>query len=156
MSEAATSFRTAASLYQELVVERARRPLHAGDLDPADGAGDGSNPLCGDKVRVSVRLDAHRQVAEIAHRTRGCAICAASADLMADSVVGLDELRVEALYGRLDHLMQQGADAVGADGREQLGLLLAFSDLHDYRSRRKCATLPWSALRAAFKSAEEP
>ncbi|MGI4745169.1 MAG: Fe-S cluster assembly sulfur transfer protein SufU [Janthinobacterium lividum] len=156
MSEAATSFQTAASLYQELVVERARRPLHGGELDPADGAGDGTNPLCGDKVRVSVRFDADHRVAAILHRTRGCAICAASADLMADSVTGLDEARVESLYGRFDQLLQQGADALEPDGREQLGLLLAFSDLHDYRSRRKCATLPWSALRAAFKSAKEP
>jgi len=156
LSEAAASFQTAESLYQELVVERARRPVHAGELDPADGAGDGTNPLCGDKVRVSVRLDADRHVTEILHRTRGCAICAASADLMADSVKGLDEVRIETLYGRFDQLLQQGADALEPDEREQLGLLLAFSDLHEYRSRRKCATLPWSALRAAFKSAEEP
>ena len=75
---------------------------------------------------------------------------------MADSVKGLDEVRIETLYGRFDQLLQQGADALEPDEREQLGLLLAFSDLHEYRSRRKCATLPWSALRAAFKSAEEP
>lgn len=156
MSETAASFQTAPSLYQDLVVERARRPLHAGVFDPADGAGDGTNPLCGDTVSVSVRLDTDRHIAGILHRTRGCAICAASADLMAHSVAGLDEARVEALYGRFDQLLQHGADALEPDGREQLGLLLAFSDLHDYRSRRKCATLPWSALRAAFKSAEEP
>ena len=151
MSEAAT-FGAATSLYQDLVVERARRPLHAGDLDPADAAADGDNPLCGDRTHVSLQLDEARRVAHILHRTRGCAICAASADLMAESVRGLDAPAAAELYRQFETLLQDGQDALDDGARERLGLLLAFADLHDYRSRRKCATLPWSALLSALQS----
>ncbi len=145
----------AESLYRELVVERARRPLHAGDVDAADGAADGSNPLCGDKVHVTLRFGADHQAAEVRHRTRGCAICAASADLMAESVQGRTADEAEALLGQFDRLLQHGQPALDPATQDQLGVLLAFADLHDYKSRRKCATLPWSALLAAFKSGEE-
>ena len=146
---------TAASLYQELVVERARRPLHAGDVEPADGSGDGINPLCGDKVHVSLSLGAAGTASVVRHRTRGCAICAASADLMAESVQGRDAAEARVLFEGFEQLLQQGQAALDDATRERLGLLNAFADLHDYRSRRKCATLPWSALLAAFKSGEE-
>ena len=142
----------AESLYRELVVERARRPLHAGDVDAADGAADGTNPLCGDTVHVTLRLGDGRHAQEVRHRTRGCAICAASADLMAESVQGRTVAEAEALLGQFDRLLQQGQSALDAPTRDRLGPLLAFADLHDYKSRRKCATLPWSALLAAFKS----
>ena len=159
MSDAAT-FSTAASLYQDLVVERARRPLHAGDLDPADAAADGDNPLCGDRTHVSLRLDDRQRIARVVHHTRGCAICAASADLMAEMVPGLDAPAASALFGQFESLLQDGQDALDNDARVRLGLLLAFADLHDYRSRRRCATLPWSALLSALKSpsktTEEP
>ena len=159
MSDSAT-FGTAAGLYQDLVVERARRPLHAGDLDPADATADGDNPLCGDRTHVSVRLDDAHRVSTIAHHTRGCAICAASADLMADMVHGLDAPAASALFRQFEALLQDGQDALDDGARGQLGLLLAFAELHDYRSRRKCATLPWSALLSALnspsKTAEEP
>jgi nitrogen fixation NifU-like protein len=146
---------TAASLYQELVVERARRPLHAGDVEPADGAADGTNPLCGDKVHVTLSLGEADEVLLVRHRTRGCAICAASADLMAESVRGRTRPEARQLFGHFEQLLQQGQAALEPDTRAQLGLLNAFADLHDYRSRRKCATLPWSALLAALKSSED-
>lgn len=154
MSETAAISGAAASLYQELVVERARRPHHAGELDPADGSAGGTNPLCGDTVTVSLRLDEAGHATDILHRTRGCAICAAAADLMVDGVRGKNVTAANLLFQRFDALLQQGADALDLSERETLGPLLAFSDLHDYRSRRKCATLPWSALLTAFKSAE--
>ena len=146
---------SAASPYRDLVVERARRPLHAGDVEPADGAADGTNPLCGDKVHVTLRFGEDRNAAEVRHRTRGCAICAASADLMAETVQGhgLDEAK--AMLGRFEQLLDAGQAALDPATQQQLGSLLAFADLHEYRSRRKCAILPWSALVAAFKSGEE-
>ncbi len=144
----------AESLYRDLVVERARRPLHGGVLEPADGVADGTNPLCGDTVRVGVRLGRGGAAAEIRHRTRGCAICAASADLMADAVQGRTARQATELRTGFEALLTQGQDTLGPAARAELGPLLAFADLHEYRSRRKCAMLPWSALLAAYKSSE--
>ena len=45
------------ALYDRLIVERARTPLHAGRLDRPDVQGDGRNPLCGDKTHLDIVLD---------------------------------------------------------------------------------------------------
>jgi len=148
------------ALYQRLIMERARQPLHAGVLDPADRAADGNNPFCGDKVHVTLSLSAAGQVAEVRHQTRGCAICMAAADLMAESVQGLDDAAISSLFGRFDVMVHGGlaslADATRPGDAEQvsggLGLLNAFGNLHEYRSRIRCATLPWTALLDALKS----
>ena len=135
-------------LYQRLIMERARQPLHAGLLDPADRAAEGSNPFCGDRVRVTLGLAPAGGVARLLHQTRGCAICAASADLMAESVAGLDEAAIRSLFERFDVMLHGGPQ----DSPEALGLLGAFENLHEYRSRIRCATLPWTALLDALKS----
>ncbi len=145
---------TAQSLYRALVVERARHPVHAGAVEAADGAADGTNPLCGDTVHVTVRRRNDLRLADVRHHTRGCAICAASADLMAEHVVGMDREQVTALWRHFDGLLQAGGDALAPEENAALGSLNAFADLHQYRSRRKCATLPWSALLAALDTGE--
>ncbi len=156
MSEQQTAMRDAAgSLYRDLVVERARRPLHGGVLDDADGVGDGTNPLCGDTVQVGLRLGRDGAAALVRHRTRGCAICAASADLMADAVQGRTLDEAAALLVCFEALLTQGEPELAPAARAELGPLLAFAELHEYRSRRKCAMLPWSALLAAYRSSEE-
>ncbi|MBE7212498.1 MAG: iron-sulfur cluster assembly scaffold protein [Gluconacetobacter diazotrophicus] len=141
---ATTDAATAADLYRDVVLERARRPLRDGVLDPADGVAEGSNPLCGDRTRVTLRCDAAGRLAEIRHDTRGCAICAASADLMAERAAGLDRTGLAALFGRFERMVSGGT----AD--DELGSLAAFAELHAYASRRKCAMLPFTALLAAF------
>ncbi|WP_428375052.1 Fe-S cluster assembly sulfur transfer protein SufU [Lichenicoccus sp.] len=135
-----------AALYQEMIVDRARAPRHAGVLEPADGAADGDNPFCGDRVHVTLRLAPQGGVAELRHRTRGCAICMASADLMADAVDGLQRPAIVSLYERFGAMLRDGRSDSGDDMPGRLGLLTAFETLHEYRSRIRCATLPWTAL----------
>ncbi|MCQ8277700.1 SUF system NifU family Fe-S cluster assembly protein [Acetobacteraceae bacterium KSS8] len=141
---------SAEALYRALVVGRARTPVFAGAVEGADGAGEGANPLCGDRVAVSLRRDAEGRVAEIRHESDGCAICVAAADLMAETVSGLDAVAIGALRSGFEAMLRDGAAATSAPQRDRLGLLNAFADLHEYKSRRKCATLPWSALSAAL------
>ena len=152
------------TLYQRLIMERARRPLFAGMLAPADRAADGSNPFCGDRVHVTLGLSEGGQVGRALHRTRGCAICAASADLMAESVEGLDEPAIRSLFARFDGMLHQAPPASGSPDSavdpqqpaEGLGLLGAFENLREYRSRIRCATLPWTALLDALQSERTP
>jgi nitrogen fixation protein NifU and related proteins len=132
------------ALYQRQVIERARAPLHAGAPDGATSVGEGANPLCGDRVRVGVWLDADGRIGAVRHQTRGCAICLASADMMAGLAVGLDP--AEALAMGQD--FAAGLRAGQGDGiRPELAV---FAPLHRHRSRIRCATLPWSALEAAL------
>lgn len=148
----ATTADPMSDLYQQLIVERARAPHRAGVLEPADGGAEGDNPFCGDRVQVTVRLGADGGVAESRHRTRGCAICTASADLMAESVEGLQRPAIASLYERFGAMLQSGESGT----MDSLGLLAAFRSLHEYRSRIRCATLPWTALLDAMSEAAGP
>lgn len=136
--------------YRTLVVGRARAPVFAGAVEAADGTGEGSNPLCGDRVSVSLRRAPDGRITDIRHQSDGCAICVAAADLMAETVAGHDAEAIGALRDGFEALLRDGAEAMPEPERDRLGLLNAFADLHEYKSRRKCATLPWSALSAAL------
>ncbi len=82
-------------LYRELIIDRYRNPQFKGSLDPHDISFEDDNPLCGDHIRIDLRLDGDDRVVEAAFDGKGCAISQASADLLVESVIGktLDEVR---------------------------------------------------------------
>jgi len=135
-----------AELYPALLRERSTSPRFAGRPEHEDGAATGTNPMCGDRVRVAIRrADAH--VVEVRHETRGCAICQASADLMAEAVTGRSDDEALALANWFDSFVETGeGEAVNFD---------VFRPLSRHRARRRCATLPWSALRDALRVGRE-
>ena len=82
-------------LYRELIIDRYRNPQFKGNLDPHDISFEDDNPLCGDHIRIDLRLDSNARVVEAAFDGKGCAISQASADLLVESVIGktLDEVK---------------------------------------------------------------
>jgi nitrogen fixation NifU-like protein len=82
-------------LYRELIIERYKNPQFRGALDPHDITFQDENPLCGDHIRIDLRVDAHGRVTEAAFDGHGCAISQASADLLLETVIGksLDEVK---------------------------------------------------------------
>jgi len=82
-------------LYRELIIDRYKNPLYRGELEPHDISFEDENPLCGDFIRIDLRLDEEGQVKEAAFSGHGCAISQASADLLIESVQGknLDEIK---------------------------------------------------------------
>jgi len=131
-------------LYHDLIMDRARNPRHAGRLPAFDLSGEGDNPMCGDRIQVYFKRDG----AEISHEARGCAIMIASADLMADAVAGADIAQFSQLRSAFEAVVNSGAE------NPSLGALNALGPVSEYRSRIRCATLPWSALAQALEGAE--
>lgn len=82
-------------LYRELIIDRYQNPLYRGELEPNDITFEDDNPLCGDHVRIDIRLDGNDRVSEAAFSGRGCAISQASADLLVEEIIGkpLDEVK---------------------------------------------------------------
>jgi nitrogen fixation NifU-like protein len=82
-------------LYREQIIDRYKHPRSRGTLDPHDYTYEDDNPLCGDRIRIDVRLGADQRVSEAAFSGQGCAISQASADLLTEAVVGktLDEIK---------------------------------------------------------------
>jgi nitrogen fixation NifU-like protein len=75
-------------LYREVIIERYKSPQYRGELDPHDISFEDENPLCGDHLRIDLRVDDQGKVSEAAFSGHGCAISQASADLLLESIIG--------------------------------------------------------------------
>ena len=82
-------------LYRDLIIDRYKNPQFRGTLDPHDISFEDDNPLCGDNIRIDIRVDGNNRVSEVAFDGHGCAVSQASADLLAESIVGksIDEVK---------------------------------------------------------------
>jgi nitrogen fixation NifU-like protein len=82
-------------LYRELIIDRYKNPHFRGSIEPHDISFEDDNPLCGDHIRIDLRINGDQRVSEVAFDGHGCAISQASADLLAESILGktLDEVK---------------------------------------------------------------
>jgi nitrogen fixation NifU-like protein len=82
-------------LYREVIIDRYKNPQYRGSLNPHDISFEDDNPLCGDHIRVDLRVDENGMVTEAVFDGQGCAISQASADLLMESILGknLDEVK---------------------------------------------------------------
>ncbi len=75
-------------LYREQLLEHSRHPHNAGTLDAPDISHEEYNPLCGDRVRIDLRI-VDDIIADVRFVGRGCAISQASASLLTDAILGM-------------------------------------------------------------------
>ena len=99
-------------LYRDVILDHNRSPRNFGRLEPADGAAVGHNPLCGDALSVTVRLDGDR-LRELRFNGQGCAISIASASMMGEAVSGKTLAEVEHAASR----SARAADRTGIRAR---------------------------------------
>lgn len=158
-------------LYPDVLLDHHRAPRRAGRLPTPTHAADGNNPLCGDRVAVTLEIGQGR-VLDIGCEVKGCAICRAAGSMMAEAVVGRELGEVHALLRRfLLAIGSQpsadtgsggaptpeataGSEAVAADAAEwgQLAVLL---EARRFPNRRRCASLSWEVLERALGSPNE-
>ena len=145
------SFEDVRDLYQTVVLDPGRNPRHMHAMEPFHASARGDNPMCGDQVEVRVRFAPDDTVEDAAFEARGCAISLASADLMAEVVRGRNAASIRMLAEHFEELARTGDTDSDDSGLQALRPL---SGVSEYRSRVKCATLPWSALLAALAGKE--
>lgn len=132
-----------ADLYQEVILDHYRAPRGAGEVENATHSAFANNPLCGDEVLITVRVEAGI-LAEVKHRSTGCAICVASASMMVEQSQGM------AADDALNHAHDFCSFARG-EGDDVGGKLQAFAGVSKFPMRVKCATLAWHTLEHALK-----
>lgn len=76
------------SYYREQIIDLYEHPLNHGTLEHAHFSYEEDNPLCGDLIRIDVRLDDNNRVAEVAWSGEGCAISQAAASLLTEEIKG--------------------------------------------------------------------
>jgi nitrogen fixation NifU-like protein len=121
-------------LYREQILDRYKHPRMRGTLDPHDYTYEDDNPLCGDRIRIDLRVGDDGRVAQAAFSGSGCAISQASADLLTEAVVGKSLEEVKAL--------------AKDDILEMLGIELG-------PVRLKCALLSLKVLKAGVYGVEQ-
>ena len=138
-------------LYQDVILDHNRTPRNCHVMDCANRSADGHNPLCGDTVKVYLRID-DGVISDISFQGHGCAICTASCSLMTESVKGKSVNDARELFDGF-HEMLTG---VAAEQGVELGKLQVFEGVREYPVRVKCATLAWHTLNAAIDGDELP
>jgi nitrogen fixation protein NifU and related proteins len=133
-------------LYRDVILDHNRQPRNFGRLEPADARAEGHNPLCGDRLTLSLRLAGDR-IEDVRFEGQGCAISTASASLMTEAVKGKDRAAVGTLFAKVHHLLTSH----DAPTPPELGKLAALSGVREFPARVKCASLCWHTLNAALQ-----
>ncbi len=131
-------------LYREVILDHNRHPRNFGRLEPHDAHADGHNPLCGDRLSITLR-SAGDTLQDLRFEGQGCAISVASASMMTEAVKGKDRAAIESLFQRI-HALLTDPGASSSD----LGKLAALSGVREFPARVKCASLCWHTLNAAL------
>ena len=84
------------NIYREQIIDLYENPLNYGQLEHPDFTYEEDNPLCGDVIRIDVRLDEQQRIAAAAWSGDGCAISQASASLLTEAIKGLSLEEVKA------------------------------------------------------------
>ena len=113
-------------LYRELILDHSQHPHNHGEIPGADISYEDTNPLCGDKIRIDIKLRGD-VIEDVKFNGKGCAISQASASMLTDEIIGksIEEVR------KLDKQFIL----------DMLGIPLG-------PSRIKCALLPLKVIKA--------
>lgn len=114
-------------LYRENILDHYQNPRNYGTLEAPDISYEDDNPLCGDVIRIDIKLDDQDRVSQVRFSGEGCAISQASASMLTEEILGKT----------LDEVKQISKD----DVLEMLGIQLG-------PVRLKCALLSLKVLKA--------
>lgn len=167
-------------LYQEMILDHYKHPRNCRRLDGCTCSADGNNPLCGDRIKVFVKVR-DGLIEDVGFEGAGCAISTASASIMTEMVKGKPVEQAHKIFRRFHNLIVGTTDAARsgaandgsgddhrpadgdaaadthsmADGDVDLGKLEVFAGVSQYPTRVKCAMLAWHTLEAALQGRQE-
>jgi nitrogen fixation NifU-like protein len=142
-------------LYQEIILDHARAPHHAGLREPFDGQAHQVNPTCGDEVTLRLATtrgaDGTLSVSDVSYDAVGCSISQASISVLADLVIGRTLRQAENLHEAFEAMVKSKGQDAGDEA--VLGDAVAFAGVAQYANRVKCALLGWKAFQQAAAQA---
>jgi nitrogen fixation protein NifU and related proteins len=136
-------------LYQETILDHSKRPRNCHPMLDATRQAEGYNPLCGDKLKLYLKMDGNL-VKDVSFVGSGCAISTASASLMSESLKGKTREEALKLLDKFHELLTTDTEV-----SKDLGKLVVFCGVREYPARVKCATLAWHTLKSALINVDE-
>jgi len=136
-------------LYQQVILDHCKRPRNFHEMPQASCTAQGTNPLCGDQLKLYLQTDGDL-IKDVSFVGSGCCISKASASLLTESVKGKTKDDVKVLFEKVHDMVTTGRSA------DDVGKLAVFAGVHKYPARVKCAILAWHAVLAALEGKAEP
>lgn len=142
-------------LYQEIIIDHSKHPRNFCALHDANHTEEGYNPLCGDKIKLYVKVnDATGIIEDVCFEGSGCAISTASASLMTEAIKGKTIQEALALFEDFQKLVTAPIDQQHNNKNEaiaeKIGKIAVLRGVAEFPMRVKCATLAWHTLKAAL------
>ncbi|MCQ2592147.1 MAG: SUF system NifU family Fe-S cluster assembly protein [Treponema sp.] len=131
-------------LYREILNEHNINPTHKQDMNEATFCMDGVNPSCGDQITLKMKLNDDGIIENVSFIGSGCAISQASADMMADLLIGKTKEQALSLADIFDRMIKE---EVSEEELEQLDEAAALQDISHMPARVKCAMLGWRTMK---------
>jgi len=131
------------SLYQEKILAFARSSRESEVVPDADATATVSNPVCGDRVEVRLKLDENNIVTAASTDVRGCALCEAGAGLFVNMAPGLESASLSGLHANFSGWL------AGNDENDVSPPMQDFHPVRNIRNRHKCVLLAFEAAKRA-------
>jgi len=137
-------------LYREVILDHYRSPRNKGELPPPATCTEGTNPLCGDEIRLFLDVT-DGVIRDVRFSGHGCSISQSSASMMTAAVKGKSVADVRALVHRFKEMMsiEESAEESPAPVGS-MGDMEALRGVVKYPVRIKCAVLGWNTLLEAL------
>ena len=131
-----------------MILDHNKNPRNFREIAGADRLADGNNPLCGDQLRVFLKMDGD-EVEDVSFVGSGCAISKASASMMTQAVKGKSRDEAELLFNEFHRMVTGDLDPETEE--HHLGKLRIFAGVLEFPARVKCASLSWHTMHAALE-----
>ena len=131
------------ALYQEKILAFARSSRENEVVPDADATATVSNPVCGDRVEVRLKLDENNIVTAASTDVRGCALCEAGAGLFVNMAPGLESASLSGLHANFSGWL------AGDDENDVSPPMQDFHPVRNIRNRHKCVLLAFEAAARA-------
>src|SRR3954453_22144516 len=145
------------SLYQDIILDHAKRRLKAAGREPVEAEVPHVNPTCGDEVTLRLHLDGgpgeELRVRDISYDNQGCSISSASASVMTELLIGKTVAETRPIHEAFLEMMR--AKGRVEPDEDVLEDAIAFAGAAKLTARIKCALLSWMAFQDALVRAQE-
>lgn len=137
-------------LYQKTILKHAANATGHGIMDDADISLTFHNPMCGDRIKVYLKIKDDHLIA-FNHEAKACALCQASASILGEYYHGLNKHALSQLIDIIKTSLNKKSDEKNNWPHEKWQALDIFNVVRDHKSRQTCVTLPFDALLQAFE-----
>lgn len=137
-------------LYQKTILKHAANATGHGSLDNADHSLMVHNPMCGDRIKVYIKMR-NNELIDFTHEAKACALCQASASVLGEHFHGLNQKKLNDLIELINSSLENpNGPAKNKWPTAKWQDLDVFNVVREHKSRKTCVTLPFEALLKAI------